>query len=732
MLKKYIFLIVVLLMCLSPAMMIKADIIADESIDQDAEYLKKYDADNSYFEAEEEFLSAEEASVQEEALFETAEARASKRVLGCDVSKWQGEIDWKKAKENGINFAIIRVAYRGRTDGILYDDNMFSNNIKNAIASGIPVGVYIYSEAITTAEAEEEARYLISKIKGYDVTLPVVIDYEGFNSSERIGQANLSKEQHTKIVTAFCETVKRNGYVPMIYGSASYFVTYMDGATLEKSYCIWSAAYSHAPEYYNSVTYDFWQYTDSGNGYYYGMQSEGLDMDYWYDDGTFVKGAYSVCDGEYMISSKLNTNMVMDVQGSSKADGANIQLYISNNTNAQKFDIKYVGDGLYSISNVNSKKMLDIKNNLSKNGTNIQQYTNNSSYAQKWIIKPTGDGYYTFVSPVSNKVIDVAGGQAKNGTNIQLYRCNGSNAQKFKLTLLDKGATIESGLYTIASAKASDMVIDVNGASKSNGANIQLYKKNESNAQKFIVSYIGSGYYNIWSYGSGKAIDVANSNANNGANVQQYESNSTNAQKWIIRVAGDGKFNIISAISGNYIDVKNSSMKNGANIQTYAPNGSMAQKFVFEKVEEVNPYDGTYYIKSKSNSNYAIDISGASKYSEANVQMYKANNTSAQKFRLEYVGNSFYKIININSNSTIDVKNASKSNGANVQQYNDNGTLAQKWLIRKNSDGTVTFVSGASGKVLDVANGKVVNGANVQQYSDNGTNAQKFVLEKCD
>ena len=233
-------------------------------------------------------------------LYNSAGTKANNGVLGCDVSKWQGNIDWNKAKSEGINYTIIRVAYRGRTNGKIYDDPCYEANIKNALEAGIQVGVYFYSEAITTAEAVEEANYLISKIYKYNITLPLVIDYEGFNSSERIGQANLSKAQHTSIVSAFCDTVQNAGYAPMIYASASYFETYMDGLALAQKYRIWSAAYSHSPDYYNTVPYDFWQFTSSADGKKYGMQSEGLDLDYWYNNGPISSRNYGlVFDADY-------------------------------------------------------------------------------------------------------------------------------------------------------------------------------------------------------------------------------------------------------------------------------------------------------------------------------------------------------------------------------------------------------------------------------------------------
>lgn len=236
-------------------------------------------------------------------------ARANNGILGCDVSKWQGNINWTKAKNAGIQYAFIRVGYRGRTDGVIQLDPNFKTNIQNAVNAGIKVGVYFYSEAISEQEAVEEANTLLSNVYMYNITMPLVIDYEGFNQNERIGQANLSKAQYTNIVSAFCERIKNAGYTPMIYASASFFTNYLEGEYLSNAYRIWSAAYSYPPEHYNSVKYDFWQFTSSGNGSQYGMGSNSVDLDYWYNGRTITGNDYSaVFDADYYY------NMYPDLQ----------------------------------------------------------------------------------------------------------------------------------------------------------------------------------------------------------------------------------------------------------------------------------------------------------------------------------------------------------------------------------------------------------------------------------
>ena len=145
--------------------------------------------------------------------------------LGVDVSKYQGTINWAQAKAQGVEFAIIRVGYRGSSSGTLNEDPNYVRNIEGALAQGIPVGVYIFSQAITEAEAIEEANYVISRIYRYNITLPIVIDFEYASSSSgnggRLYEANLSKTQATAICKAFCRTVQNAGYTGMVYANKS-------------------------------------------------------------------------------------------------------------------------------------------------------------------------------------------------------------------------------------------------------------------------------------------------------------------------------------------------------------------------------------------------------------------------------------------------------------------------------------------------------------------------------
>ena len=140
--------------------------------------------------------------------------------------------------------------------------------------------------------------------------------------------------------------------------------------------------------------------------------------------------AATVPNGTYKVVSALNGNYVMDVNGASGADSANVQLYEDNGTNAQKFRFTRQADGSYIICNVNSGKVLDCAGAGKTNGTNIQQYTSNGTAAQRWKVTSAGAGCYVITCKSNGLVVDVNGARAANNTNIQMYKANGTTAQK--------------------------------------------------------------------------------------------------------------------------------------------------------------------------------------------------------------------------------------------------------------------------------------------------------------
>lgn len=183
-------------------------------------------------------------------------------MYGIDVSDHQKKIDWQRVKQSGVQFAFIRVGYRGYETGEIHEDAMFRYNIEQAKKNGILVGAYFFSQATNTEEAKEEADYMIRHLFGYELDLPVVYDFE-----ETVDGTGRADGQDPKINTdnaiTFAETVERGGYRPMIYNSASLYQNLFITENLE-AYPFWVAHYDTTqPDY--PYTFSVWQYSSTGN-----------------------------------------------------------------------------------------------------------------------------------------------------------------------------------------------------------------------------------------------------------------------------------------------------------------------------------------------------------------------------------------------------------------------------------------------------------------------------------
>lgn len=177
---------------------------------------------------------------------------------GIDVSSFNGKIDWKKVKSSGVDFAYIRVGYRGNTEGGISLDGTFTNNIKGAQAAGIDVGVYFYTQAINEEEAREEAKFVIDAVKDYKIQYPIAFDLEEYKGGRADG---LSVEEYTGISKAFLEEIEKSGYKGMLYGNLRTFFLMADISEFE-DYEKWFAYYAN-PVYY-PYDYAIWQYRSDG------------------------------------------------------------------------------------------------------------------------------------------------------------------------------------------------------------------------------------------------------------------------------------------------------------------------------------------------------------------------------------------------------------------------------------------------------------------------------------
>lgn len=213
---------------------------------------------------------------------ETFFSDKSDYVEGVDVSEHNGKIKWDKLAKK-TDFAIVRVAYRGYSDGKVYKDKKAEYNLKHANEVGIKVGAYVYTQAITVDEAIDEAKMAIKMVKKYQIDLPIFIDYEYANDKKgkltgRLYDAKLNSKEATEIINAFCKEIKKAGYTPGVYASSFVYRDVFNTSRIDRRAIIWVADYNENVTY--DGDYDIWQYTSKGK--MTGNGSRHIDKNYWY------------------------------------------------------------------------------------------------------------------------------------------------------------------------------------------------------------------------------------------------------------------------------------------------------------------------------------------------------------------------------------------------------------------------------------------------------------------
>lgn len=669
-----------------------------------------------------------------------------------DVSGWQGDVDWAKAKADGVEGAIIRLGYGEGNNA----DKKAQRNISECKRLGIPFGIYWYSYADTPALAKEEGADVVAKLKQFgvnpsDLAYPVYYDLEKWTWEGH--QPPTDPNVYNNIVNNWYSALQSAGYKNLgVYSYTSYLQGPLKHADIYAK-TTWVAQYGARMGFDSFPTNSRgWQYTSTGkvDGISCNVDMNAFGNKAYVNSGSSnalqaaidvrKMTAVTIPNGNYYINVRSKVASSVDIPGGSAADSTAIQLYSGNSSKAQQFTFTRQSDGSYEIVNVNSGKALDVRNGVAENNAIVQQYSRNNSQAQRWFIRDSGAGYY-LQSALGNWVLDLSGGNTANGAAIRLYTPNGTASQLFVVSSSD--VNIATGVSMIITSVANKkLVTDVTSASTANGARVQLYSSNNTNAQKYRFESIGNGTYKIINANSGKVLDVAGGSTANGAALQQYTSNNTVAQQWTVRNYGSGKIALVSVNANKAVDIPGGNAVQQAQLQLYSPNGTVAQQWLVAKApltlrERLNETaakhrqdlpDGTYTFGSKLNTSMKMDVSGASRSNYGNVQIWAGNGTNAQKWKVTHDSNGYVTLTSVNSGKVLDVNGGSSSNGTNVQQYDSNGTYAQKWIAIKNSDGSYTFQSAlAENAVLDVNGGSSANGANVQLYTSNGTNAQKWV-----
>lgn len=351
---------------------------------------------------------------------------------GIDVSKWNGSINWSSVKKAGIEFAFVRTCYRGTSTGKMATDPTASANLKNAAAAGIKVGAYVFSQAITKDEAVEEAEYLLKTVKGYNITMPLVFDFE-YYSGGRLSNKKLSKRAQTDICLAFCEKIQSAGYTPVVYANKSMLSSDLYASEISAKALVWLAHYTSKTDY--SGNYDFWQYTSSGK---VSGISGNVDMNYWY-----IKPGSTVSYG--------TGNSVSQVQGSVALTAPVTPKLSGKASSYDKVKLswnKISGASGYVLYRYDSSKKKTVRiKEISGDGTLSYTDTGRSmgktyKYKIKSYKKSGGNTVYSTASSVVKVKTDSSMTGKTNGTGIAVRSGPGSSKKLLKKLGINTGVTI--------------------------------------------------------------------------------------------------------------------------------------------------------------------------------------------------------------------------------------------------------------------------------------------------
>ena len=276
---------------------------------------------------------------------------------GIDVSYHNGNLDWSVIKNAGVEFAILRAAYRGYGDeGTLLKDSKFAEYIRGAQSYGIPVGAYIYSQAITTKEAVQEANYILNIVKNYSLDLPIVFDYEFSPSSK--GRTNLAwaegelnKTKMTNITLAFCNTIKSAGYDVMVYANKTFLTKNINHEVIENAgYDVWLAHYVNQNENnYQGTNYtgDFkiWQYTSTGR--IPGISNKVFDCNFMYGGDISSSVRISDIPNQVYTGSEVVPSFTVTYGDKILVDGLDYVATYQNNSSIGTATVNVLGAGTY-------------------------------------------------------------------------------------------------------------------------------------------------------------------------------------------------------------------------------------------------------------------------------------------------------------------------------------------------------------------------------------------------
>ena len=467
--------------------------------------------------------------------------------------------------------------------------------------------------------------------------------------------------------------------------------------------------------YYSIVSY----YEDYFLDIYGGNTSNGSNIQIYKNNDSLaqkyilnrvVAGTKTIDSGLYYIDTNDSTSSI-------NLDSNNVNITAKDNSPTQRWYIKYLNNGYYTIISYENGNALTV--NSKKDATNVTYSSYNEGTQQQWVISKNNDETYKIISRYNGYNLDISNNNAivKDG--------NDTTTQKFIINSAENYGTktIEDGYYFINSKLNNNKSLDISGNIKEN-QNVQLFTSNSSYVQKWLIEYLNNGYYNIK---ANKDNEYCLTNKNN--NVQINKCNNSSEQEWIIKENGDGYYSIINK-DYSFVNVKNSSTVDETNINMELPNYSNSQSFKFIKtidgVSEKLSSNGYYTISSFLDENYLIDLKWGNTENGNNIDLFTQNGTKAQKWNLNYDSSGYYTVSSgIDNNKRMDV-----DSNNNVQINSNNNNYSQQWILKSAGNDYYYIISNLNGLYLEVNNSTATDASNIQVNKFTGEDNQKFKITK--
>lgn len=433
-------------------------------------------------------------------------------------------------------------------------------------------------------------------------------------------------------------------------------------------------------------------------------------------------------DGTYAIAFPFAGRGVAEVASGSLAAGANVRLWLSNATPAQRWVVSHDSIGYITILNANSGLALDVCGGDAVAGANVWQTTPNGTYAQKWIVVPRDSGGFELRSALKpGLTVECAGGATSWGTNLQLWIANGTEAQSVSFITArpdvpeDSDQIIEDSWFVLSPCSSPELAVEVAGGSISAGAGIRGWGANGTLSQAWSFVREG-GYYRVVNANSGKCLSVASGDVVPGATVQQSDWSDDKGQLFRVKKLDDGSFAMTNVASGLALGIAETE------VTGQEPDVLAAEQHFSIKDAGSSLPARTYVLSLAASSSLAVEVMGGSSDNGAGIQQWLSNGTRAQRWYLGSAGEGKFYLENVNSMMRIAVD----EDGSVYQCPSNNDDASQLWNIVLTSNGYKIESVQKPGWYLSVIGDASRYGAKLAASSTQDEKNQTFVFDPAD